>query len=357
MGDDIEGDSTENIETNVDGDDIKKEDVRETQETSNENCEKEVEIETQDSRAENDEVQESVVEPVSGDADGKVIENIPEARETETKDEGETKENFDSVFQSETPEKNSEESVQEAVEQKENIQDDDNTNQTLDLKENVTQGYDGKDDDRGENIVGNEETGEETDRNEEEAHEDSETQDDQEKGAVDGEDKENKNKDDDEKDEDCSNGVVETEKADSQEAENVESEPDKAKLRHQFQLFSRFGDKSSDGTTLKLSQSDKWFKQARLIRPKGISTTDTAIVFKKISKGVPRLSFPAWCKYLTEMASAKKMEVNLIKNKLINCGPPGVTDGTKIAKSAAVERLTDTPKSNRVRRQRVDTAT
>merc|ERR1712079_970044 len=291
MGDDIEGDSTENIETNVDGDDIKKEDVRETQETSNENCEKEVEIETQDSRAENDEVQESVVEPVSGDADGKVIENIPEARETETKDEGETKENFDSVFQSETPEKNSE------------------------------------------------------------------TQDDQEKGAVDGEDKENTNKDDDEKDEDCSNGVVETEKADSQEAENVESEPDKAKLRHQFQLFSRFGDKSSDGTTLKLSQSDKWFKQARLIRPKGISTTDTAIVFKKISKGVPRLSFPAWCKYLTEMASAKKMEVNLIKNKLINCGPPGVTDGTKIAKSAAVERLTGTSKSNRVRRQRVDTAT
>ena len=47
-----------------------------------------------------------------------------------------------------------------------------------------------------------------------------------------------------------------------------------------------------------------------------------------VHRGVPRLSFPAWCKYLTEVASAKKMEVNLIKNKLINCGPPGVTDGT-----------------------------
>ena len=46
------------------------------------------------------------------------------------------------------------------------------------------------------------------------------------------------------------------------------------------------------------------------------------------SRGAPRLSFPAWCKYLAELAAAKKMEVNIIKIKLINCGPPGVTDGT-----------------------------
>ena len=28
-------------------------------------------------------------------------------------------------------------------------------------------------------------------------------------------------------------------------------------------LFSKFGDKASDGETIKLSQSDKWFKQVK----------------------------------------------------------------------------------------------
>ena len=42
--------------------------------------------------------------------------------------------------------------------------------------------------------------------------------------------------------------------------------------------------KSSDGTTIKLSQSDKWFKQAGLFKSRGITTTDTGIVYKKISK-------------------------------------------------------------------------
>ena len=51
-----------------------------------------------------------------------------------------------------------------------------------------------------------------------------------------------------------------------------------------------------------------------------------------VSRGVPRLSFPAWCRYLGEMATAKKMDVNEIKTKLINCGPPGVVDGTVIRK-------------------------
>merc|ERR1712198_321964 len=145
------------------------------------------------------------------------------------------------------------------------------------------------------------------------------------------------------------------------EIENLEvkkyPEADKTKLRSQFQLFSRFGDKSSDGTTIKLSQSDKWFKQAGLFKSRGISTTDTAIVYKKISKGVPRLSFPAWCKYLNEISNSKKMDVNMIKHKLINCGVPGVTDTTKIAKSAAIERLTkDTAKFGHRKSRRVDSS-
>merc|ERR1719318_1881923 len=118
----------------------------------------------------------------------------------------------------------------------------------------------------------------------------------------------------------------------------IVAEPDKALLRNQFSLFSKFGDKSSDGSTVKLSQSDKWFKQAGVIKPKGISSTDTSIAFRKISKKAPKLNFVDWCKFVDEVAKAKKMNINTIQFKLIECGEPGNT-GTKIAKSAALKRL------------------
>jgi len=59
---------------------------------------------------------------------------------------------------------------------------------------------------------------------------------------------------------------------------------DKAVLKEQFEAFAKFGDKQADGKTIKLSQSDKWFKQAKVIDGKKISTTDTGIAFRKISK-------------------------------------------------------------------------
>ncbi len=55
-------------------------------------------------------------------------------------------------------------------------------------------------------------------------------------------------------------------------------------LHEQFEAFAKFGDKTADGKTIKLSQSDKWFKQASVIDGKKISTTDTGIAFRKISK-------------------------------------------------------------------------
>ena len=60
-----------------------------------------------------------------------------------------------------------------------------------------------------------------------------------------------------------------------------------ATLRTQFSMFAKFGDTAADGKSIKLSQSDKWFRQAGLItREAGspISTTDTGIAFKKVSK-------------------------------------------------------------------------
>ena len=56
---------------------------------------------------------------------------------------------------------------------------------------------------------------------------------------------------------------VEEEEEEKVEVKKVE-EVDKALLRDQFALFSKFGDKSADGKTIKLSQSDKWFRQVRM---------------------------------------------------------------------------------------------
>ena len=61
-------------------------------------------------------------------------------------------------------------------------------------------------------------------------------------------------------------------------------EPDKEALRELFGAFAKFGDKKADGKTIKLSQSDKWFKQAKVIEGKKMSTTDTGIAFRKIGK-------------------------------------------------------------------------
>ena len=63
---------------------------------------------------------------------------------------------------------------------------------------------------------------------------------------------------------------------------------DPATLRTQFAVFAKFGDTAADGKTIKLSQSDKWFRQAGLITREAaantFTTTDTGIAFKKVSK-------------------------------------------------------------------------
>jgi len=60
----------------------------------------------------------------------------------------------------------------------------------------------------------------------------------------------------------------------------------------------------------------------------GMSTTDTGIAFKKVSKNAPKLSFKEWNKYLNEIAGNKKVDVNTIKTKLVDCGDPGFTGET-----------------------------
>merc|ERR1711892_1055090 len=139
------------------------------------------------------------------------------------------------------------------------------------------------------------------------------------------------------------------------EAKSV-PEPDKAQLKEKFKLFAKFGDKSADGSTIKLSQSDKWFKQAGVIQAKGVSTTDTGIAFRKVAKSSTKLSYPAWSKYIEELAASKNTEVDQIKDKLVNCGPPGTNGATKVAKSTTVDRLTDTTRYGGTHKERFDSS-
>ncbi|KAG6455384.1 tubulin polymerization-promoting protein homolog [Manduca sexta] len=121
-----------------------------------------------------------------------------------------------------------------------------------------------------------------------------------------------------------------------------------------FKAFSKFGDPKSDGKNITLSQSDKWMKQAKVIDGKKITTTDTAIHFKKL-KSV-KVGIDDYQKFLDDLAKSKKVELDDIKRKLTSCGQPGITSHvTKSpAAAAAVDRLTDTSKYTGSHKQRFD---
>lgn len=65
-------------------------------------------------------------------------------------------------------------------------------------------------------------------------------------------------------------------------AAGVPAADKKATFQEQFKLFAKFGDRDSDGKHIKLSQSDKWMRQAKVIDGKKITATDTGICFKKL---------------------------------------------------------------------------
>lgn len=98
-------------------------------------------------------------------------------------------------------------------------------------------------------------------------------------------------------------------------------------LKETFKAFSKFGDTKSDGKHITLSQSDKWMKQAKVIDKK-ITTTDTAIHFKKLKS--MKISYADYNKFLEDLTTTKKIELAGIKNKLANCGAPGINQVSSV---------------------------
>lgn len=110
------------------------------------------------------------------------------------------------------------------------------------------------------------------------------------------------------------------------------------KLDQQFINFSKFGDTKADGKTIMLSQIDKWFKQANIFDKK-LTPTDTGITFNKYKSKT--ITFPMFVAFLEDLAGQKKMQSDDLKQKLMDCGPPGVTIKPSAAAAAST---TTTPK-------------
>ena len=100
-------------------------------------------------------------------------------------------------------------------------------------------------------------------------------------------------------------------------------------LHYQFESFSKFGDSGSDGTQITLSQSDKWLRQAGVIDGWTISTTDTAIAFRKISRGSIWLEYNPWREFLEELCERKGMDMQDVVFKLERSGKPSHNATTK----------------------------
>ncbi|KAH9362411.1 hypothetical protein HPB48_020179 [Haemaphysalis longicornis] len=118
----------------------------------------------------------------------------------------------------------------------------------------------------------------------------------------------------------------------------------------QFKAFAKFGDSKSTGDAITLSNSDKWFKQAKVIDGKKITTTDTGIYFKQVA------NLKEYQQFLEVIAKNKKVDVEEIKDKLSTCGPPATTRTTPVATGGAVARLTDHTKYTGTHKQRFDEA-
>uniref|UniRef100_A0A0A9WS19 Tubulin polymerization-promoting protein homolog n=2 Tax=Lygus hesperus TaxID=30085 RepID=A0A0A9WS19_LYGHE len=124
------------------------------------------------------------------------------------------------------------------------------------------------------------------------------------------------------------------------------------KFENQFHQFSKFGDSKSDGTTITLSQSDKWMKQAKVIDGKTCTTTDTGIAFKKFKS--QRLGFADYSKFIEDLAATKKLNAENIKKSMTECGAPGTHSNATDDHSSVVDRLTDPSKYTGSHKERFD---
>lgn len=111
-----------------------------------------------------------------------------------------------------------------------------------------------------------------------------------------------------------------TAQADENNDEDSDSEEDVPTLKTQFVAFAKAKGQEGSGSHINLSQSDYWMKQANVLQGRKLTTTDTGVCYLKFKKY--KLSFEEYAEFLQILADYKKMPVNEIIEKMVNCGPP-----------------------------------
>ncbi|RWS10882.1 TPPP family protein CG4893-like protein [Dinothrombium tinctorium] len=142
--------------------------------------------------------------------------------------------------------------------------------------------------------------------------------------------------------------------SDSEPPANAKANSGNVSFEEMFKAFAKFGDSKSVGDAITLSNSDKWFKQAKVIDGKKITTVDTGIYFKQIAKTKKALNINEYNQFLEKIATNKKVDLEEIKHKLSCSGPPATTKTTTAANTGAVARLTDHTKYTGTHKQRFD---
>ncbi|XP_034094446.1 tubulin polymerization-promoting protein family member 2 [Gymnodraco acuticeps] len=133
-----------------------------------------------------------------------------------------------------------------------------------------------------------------------------------------------------------------------------------AEVETAFQKFAVHGDSKATGKEMNGKNFVKLSKDCKIIDGKNVTTTDVDIVFSKNkAKSARVITFEQFNQALTELApkrfKGKSKEESLQQLYSLIVGKEPANIGvTKVAKAAAVDRLTDTTKYTGAHKERFD---
>ncbi|XP_058495591.1 tubulin polymerization-promoting protein family member 2 [Solea solea] len=140
----------------------------------------------------------------------------------------------------------------------------------------------------------------------------------------------------------------------------AESSVSMADVETSFQKFAVHGDTKATGKEMNGKNFAKLCKDCHVIDGKGVTSTDTDIVFSKVkAKSARVITFEQFNQALTELApkrfkgKSKEEALQLLYGLIVGKEPANV-GVTKVAKAAAVDRLTDTSKYTGAHKERFD---
>ncbi|KAK5642658.1 hypothetical protein RI129_008825 [Pyrocoelia pectoralis] len=92
-------------------------------------------------------------------------------------------------------------------------------------------------------------------------------------------------------------------------------------LKQQFQHFSKYGAKGTDGSKITLTNTDYWLRQAKILDDKKVTFTDTGVLFNKSRSRT--ITFEQFLQFLEDLSALKNVDVINFHTQLTECGMPG----------------------------------